>query len=387
MQVKIGKLNTMKKIILAVAVAVGSLLTNANAQNSTQDIAIGLQFGTIEYKGDLGNEFFSFSESVHPSIGLNLSKYVTPSFDLMGKVRHGMIDGPGFRNTLLDLNIMAKYKFNNGYILKEESMIAPYLFLGIGDALSIYTDVETGEKDAPLAEFNLPMGIGVKFNINEKWSASLETHYNYFVNDRADGVVLGKWDDQFLYNAIGFSYNFASGKDSDGDGVKDKEDACPNMKGSKATGGCPDTDGDGIADLDDKCPLMPGIQEEGGCPRNYTQSVEIMTKAREGLFFNTASATIKDESFPVLDAVVKVMQDNPNYKLNVDGHTDNTGNADSNMELSQKRAESARNYIIEKGISADRITAKGYGSNKPAGDNSTEEGRAKNRRVEFNIVF
>ena len=376
----------MKKIFLCATIALGGMLTNANAQNSTEDIAVGLQFGTIEYKGDFGNEFFSF-EGVHPSIGLNLSKYVTPSFDLMGKVRHGVLDRDVFTNALYDFNITAKYKFNNGYILKEESMFAPYVFLGIGDALSIYKDVATGEKEAPLAEFNLPMGIGFKFNLTEKWSVSLETHYNYFVSDRVDGMIAGKWDDQFLYNSVGFSYNFPSGKDSDGDGIKDKVDICPNVKGSKATGGCPDSDGDGIADSKDKCPLMPGIKEEGGCPRNYTQSVEIMTKAKEGLFFNTGSAVIKEESYTVLNAVVKVMQENPSYKLNIDGHTDNTGDAESNMSLSQKRADAARTYIIEKGIAADRLKATGYGITKPAADNSTAEGRAQNRRVEFNIKF
>ncbi|MFK8039011.1 MAG: OmpA family protein [Crocinitomicaceae bacterium] len=377
----------MKKIFLAATFLLGGTLTYSYAQNSSQDIAIGLQFGTIEYKGDLGNEFFKFSDGVHPSIGLNLSKYVTPSFDLMGKVRHGVLDRNSFSNKLYDFNILAKYKFNNGYLLKEESMFAPYVFLGIGDALSIFTDVETGEKEAPLAEFNLPMGLGFKFNITEKWSASLETHYNYFVSDRVDAVVKGKWDDQFLYNAIGFSYNFASGKDSDGDGVKDREDKCPNVKGSKSTGGCPDSDGDGIADLDDNCPLIPGIIEEGGCPRNYKQSVEIMTKAREGLFFNTASAVIKEESYKVLDAVIKVLNDNPSYKLNIDGHTDNTGNSDANKALSQKRAEAAKAYMTGKGIAIDRLKAQGYGDAKPAGDNSTEAGRAKNRRVEFNITL
>ncbi|MFK8045147.1 MAG: OmpA family protein [Crocinitomicaceae bacterium] len=375
----------MKKTFLFATIAMMALLIQANAQNSNEDIAIGLQFGTIEYKGDLGNEFFKFTDGVHPSVGLNVSKYVTPSFDLMGKIRGGQIDRNTFKNTLVDFNIMAKYKFNNGYILKEESLFAPYLFLGIGDALSIYTDVTTGVKDAPLAVFNLPMGFGFKFNVNEKLSASIETHYNYMVNDRADGQVEGKWDDQFLYNAIGVSYNLASGKDSDGDGVKDKEDSCPNIKGTKATGGCPDADGDGIADLDDKCPNIPGIQEEGGCPRNYTQSVVIMTKAREGLFFNTASAVIKDESFPVLDAVVKVLKENPSYKLNIEGHTDNTGNAESNLALSQKRADAAKAYLIDKGIAADRLTSKGFGVTKPAADNSTEAGRALNRRVEFII--
>ncbi len=378
--------DTMKKILLATGIILNSALITINAQSNKNDLAIGLQFGTIEYKGDYGSEFFTFN-GVHPSIGINLSKHVTPSFDLMGKLRHGVIDRNVFSNSLIDLNLALKYKFNNGYILKEDHFFAPYLFIGIGDALSIYTDKTTGIKEQPIAEFNLPMGAGLKFMITENWSVSLETQYNYAVSDRMDGVILGKWDDSFLYNSIGFSYAFPSGKDSDGDGVKDKDDKCPNIAGTIGTAGCPDSDGDGVTDLDDKCPLVPGVKEENGCPKNFKQSVEIMSKARKGLFFNTGSAVIKPESYKVLDAVVKVMVQNPYYKLEIDGHTDNTGDPELNKNLSQKRAEAARDYIINKGVSEDRLKATGYGDTLPAADNSTEEGRSKNRRVEFNIKF
>ncbi|MFD1552650.1 hypothetical protein DNU06_16545 [Putridiphycobacter roseus] len=376
----------MKKILLAAGIIFSTAFTTIKAQSVNNDLSIGLQFGTIEYKGDYGSEFFGFN-GVHPSIGINISKYVTPSFDLMGKLKHGMVDRNVFSNSLVDLNLAVKYKFNNGYILKEDHFFAPYLFLGIGDAVSVYTDKTTGVKEQPIAEFNLPMGVGFQFNITENWSASLETHYNYLVSDRMDGVILGKWDDSFLYNSIGFSYAFASGKDADGDGVKDKNDKCPNIAGTAGTGGCPDSDGDGVTDLDDKCPLVPGIVEENGCPKNFKQNVEIMSKARKGLFFNTGSAVIKEASFKALDGVVKVMAQNKNYKLEIDGHTDNTGDATFNKTLSQKRAEAARDYIIKKGIAAERLKATGYGDTVPAADNATEEGRSKNRRVEFNIKF
>ncbi len=377
----------MKKFFLVVPLLTVILLnSNLIAQTLKNDISVGLQFGTIEYRGDLGSEFFTL-DGVHPSIGFNISKYVTPSFDLMGKVRHGMLDRNVFSNSLIDLNLMLKYKFNNGYIFQEESLFSPYLFIGIGDAISIYTDKTTGIREQPLAEFNLPMGVGFKFNLTERMSVSLETHYNYVINDRLDGVLQGKWDDSFMYNAVGFSYNIPSGPDTDGDGVKDKDDKCPNIAGSKASGGCPDSDGDGVIDIEDKCPNVAGIKGEGGCPKYYTQNVEIMAKARQGLLFNTGSAVIKEESYKVLDNVVKVLKNNPNYKLNIDGHTDNTGDSEQNLSLSQKRADAAKNYIVSKGIDAKRIIATGYGDKKPTADNNTEEGRTKNRRVEFNIRF
>jgi len=356
------------------------------AQDLTNNLSVGIQFGTIEYRGDLGSEFFTF-DGVHPSIGLHISKYVTPSFDLMGKIKHGVIDHNTFSNSLVDLNLTLKYKFNNNYILNEKSLIAPYIFTGIGDAVSIYTDKTLGLKEQPLAEFNLPIGVGIQFNINPKFSCLIETHYNYVINDRVDGVLAGKWDDSFLYNTIGFNYHLSTSPDTDGDGVADEYDKCPKVPGSKLSNGCPDSDNDGVIDIEDKCPKYPGTKEDGGCPPNYFQHVEIMAKARKGLLFNTGSAIIKQESFAVLDNVVKVMIDNPNYKLDIEGHTDNTGSAQENMNLSSQRAEAAKNYITSKGIKQDRIRAIGYGEKKPIANNTTEEGRSKNRRVDFNIRF
>ncbi|HIP37022.1 MAG TPA: OmpA family protein [Crocinitomix sp.] len=382
----------MKKRLLNTALFSVLLASSVNAQNKVNNMSIGMQFGTIEYSGEYAKEIFSFAPGIHPSFGFNVSKYLTPSFDIRGNFRIGTIDGSdatgGFKTSMFDVNVLLDYKFNNGYILKEDAFFAPYVFLGIGDAVTWLTPNSTLIKEEPLAYFNIPMGLGFKFNLSPSMYLSLETHYNYAISDRLDGKVGltgtdNKWDDSFLYNSIGFGYNFSVGKDSDGDGVKDKDDKCPNVPGT--VNGCPDSDGDGFADLDDKCPDIAGPDQ--GCPKHYFEHVEIMKRAQKGLFFNTGSAVIKQESYPVLDNVYSLMEKNPNLKISIEGHTDNTGSAEGNKKLSQQRADAAKAYLVNKGIDASRISTTGYGQDKPIADNSTKEGRQKNRRVEFILKY
>jgi outer membrane protein OmpA-like peptidoglycan-associated protein len=103
--------------------------------------------------------------------------------------------------------------------------------------------------------------------------------------------------------------------------------------------------------------------------------------------FATGSADILPVSFGLLDDVAKVFVDHPNIQMvEIQGHTDSTGAAGLNRTLSQQRAESVMHYLVGKGVAAYRMTAKGFGPDKPIADNATEDGRDKNRRVEFNIV-
>lgn len=107
----------------------------------------------------------------------------------------------------------------------------------------------------------------------------------------------------------------------------------------------------------------------------------------EKVQFNYGSAQLAEESKSLLDEVAAVLEANPKItRVRVEGHTDSKGLASSNRKLSQKRAEAVRSYLIDKGISSERLEAKGYGAAKPVSDNASEDGRAANRRVEFHIV-
>ena len=180
--------------------------------------------------------------------------------------------------------------------------------------------------------------------------------------------------------------------DTDKDGVVDYLDQCPNTPAVARNHvdevGCTlDTDGDGVYDYEDLCPTIAGEKSTSGCPEVKREVKTILTKAMQGIQFENGKATIKPTSYKILDQVAKVFIDNPTYIIEIQGHTDNVGNYQYNVDLSEKRAQSVRDYLIKHGVSATRMTAHGYGPDKPIADNNTKQGRTLNRRVEFKITF
>ena len=231
--------------------------------------------------------------------------------------------------------------------------------------------------------------------------------------------------------------------DTDGDGVPDYQDKCPDQKGLAALQGCPDADGDGVADADDRCPNTPagvrvdatgcpldadgdkvpdyldkcpntpaGVQVDAtgcpldrdgdgvpdyqdrcpdragpaankGCPEMKAEDKKTLNEATKYINFDFNKATLKASSYPKLQQMVQIMNDYPDYSLSIAGHTDSKGADDYNLRLSYERAASARQYMLDKGIPADRIEARGYGETKPIADNATAAGQALNRRVDF----
>ena len=186
--------------------------------------------------------------------------------------------------------------------------------------------------------------------------------------------------------------------DNDNDGLEDEKDRCPNQAedkdGFKDDDGCPDNDndGDGIADKSDRCPNKPEtknfFQDDDGCPD------ETLAKLEEGritikdkIYFDTGKATIKPNSFALLRAVAGILQTHPKItRLSIEGHTDDRGGKKYNLELSQKRAESVRQFIISEGVGEERLVAVGHGKEKPASKARGAEAREINRRVEFLIL-
>ena len=178
--------------------------------------------------------------------------------------------------------------------------------------------------------------------------------------------------------------------DSDGDGIPDNIDKCNNTPtGVKVdVNGCPlDSDGDGISDYLDKCPNVPGIAANKGCPEVKVEVIKLFNQALQGIQFETGKDIIKISSFPILNKVVAVMKEYPTYGLEINGHTDNTGNDASNLILSQKRSDSVKEYLKLKGVEDSRLITKGHGEEFPIANNNTAAGRTKNRRVEFKIYF
>lgn len=180
--------------------------------------------------------------------------------------------------------------------------------------------------------------------------------------------------------------------DTDKDGVFDYCDHCPDTPAEArnhvdSVGCFLDTDGDGVYDYEDLCPTIAGVKANLGCPEVKREVRNLLNKAMSGIQFENGKATIKSSSYKILNDIAKIFIDNPTYIIEVQGHTDNVGKYDYNMDLSERRAQSVRTYLVNKGVPAQRLTAHGYGPDKPIADNKTKAGRAKNRRVEFNISF
>ncbi len=174
--------------------------------------------------------------------------------------------------------------------------------------------------------------------------------------------------------------------DSDGDTLVDIDDRCPDKAGPVPYKGCPDTDEDTIVDVDDRCPTIKGVPEHGGCPP--PPPIELVKKfsgAIKGITFEQDKDVIRKTSFPTLDEAIKVMQDYPQLRLLVEGHTSSEGTREHNLDLSERRAKAVRQYMMDKGIAGDRIDTKGFGPDVPVAKNTTAGGRAKNRRIEFKI--
>jgi outer membrane protein OmpA-like peptidoglycan-associated protein len=494
---------SMKRIFTLILLA--TLLSTVFSQNEDHKWSIGLMGGKTVYNGDYGNNFLEFTP-FYGLAALSFDRYLNPSFDLglhgeygdWGFADHGVSK---FRATKTDGSLMLRYKFYNGYIFKKDALIAPYLTIGAGIAGYSGTLTYTGGVD-----YIFPAGLGIKLNITKWLALQYQFLYYFTTGDKRDLKEADK-NDAFAANTLGLIFSFGAPKDTDKDGVADKDDKCPDTPpgvkvtpegcpvdgdgdgvpdyldkcpttyglavfqgcpdtdgdgvpdyldkcpntptGAKVTAdgcpvdtdgdgvpdffdkcpdtpkgisvtadgcpvdtdrdgipdyldkcpntppgvkvtvdGCPvDTDGDGIPDYLDKCPTIPGIKENNGCPEIKAETKKVFDMALRGINFETGKAIIKGTSFQILNDIVLIMQENPEYKLEINGHTDDVGNDAMNLKLSQDRADAVKKYLVDKGIDPSRMTAKGYGETMPVADNKTSDGRALNRRVEFKVVF
>jgi len=289
--------------------------------------------------------------------------------------------------------------------------------------VSFQTQYKHAFEDFGVKHFQHLAGISIKFGgtdtdgdgIYDKDDACPEVAgleaFNGCPDSDGDGIEDGK---DSCPNEAG-SKEMNGCPDSDGDGIADKDDACPNEAGLAALAGCPDGDGDGVADKDDSCPTEAGPAENNGCPWPDKDGDGVLDKddqcpdvagtvANAGcpevteevqkqlndyartILFDTGKSSIKAESTSVMVDIIQILNEYPNAKFTVEGHTDSVGGATTNQKLSESRANSVRDFLIDKGIGSDRLSAVGYGEDKPIATNNNRAGRAQNRRVEINLV-
>ncbi|MGF7037305.1 OmpA family protein [Mucilaginibacter lappiensis] len=284
------------------------------------------------------------------------------------------------------------------------------------------TNFKTDGK-ASINEIFIPLGLGLKFDIAPGVNLDLGYAVNFVQSDNFDGFNHGSTNDRFSYAHVGLEFALGGRKkpqmathnpvssmrkeylwenqqtktllQQQIDAEKAKNDQLrndlntTNANLAKLT---TDSDGDGVVDVNDKCPNTPaGTKVDGsGCPLAKPvvyvteEDKKVVKDAIKNLEFDLGKSTIRAHSLPSLDRVAQLLVDK-NFSLKLAGHTDNTGSKDLNMRLSKDRAESIKAYLVSKGANASRIEATGYGQNQPIATNKTAAGRQANRRVEFTL--
>jgi len=398
----------MKRIKISLAsLALIATVSSVQAQDENNKWSIGFGVNTVDIRTP--HDFGKFLKdwggpsdlNVLPAITkLSVARYIGAGFSAevdgsLNKIKKGF-NGVSQDESFWNANLQAKFALRRLFTT-ESGWFDPYLKLGGG-----YTSYksEYSEKDGGV---KLLAGGGINFWFTDHLGLNVQTGYNHgFQKDGTDyfqhsaGIVIkfgakdtdkdGIPDKDDACPDVAGPKEFNGCPDTDGDGIPDKDDACPDIAGLKEFDGCPDTDGDGIPDKDDACPEVAGLKEFNGCPDTDGDGVPGLNQYAKTILFDTGKASIKFESAEILNQIINVLKKFPNSRFRIEGHTDSTGNKQKNIELSQNRADAVKIYLIQGGIASDRLESKGYGPEKPIASNKNKKGRALNRRVEINLI-
>jgi outer membrane protein OmpA-like peptidoglycan-associated protein len=441
----------MKKLLASV-IALYSLLITAHSQTIAQvrQSAIGISFTLTDFitaerirstslTKVFNDKAWAKVSDMGPGLALSYYKGLLPKIDFAATMNGAFVEylfpdkpASGTTHFLMELDASAQFK-----LVTENYWVIPYADLGLGAHLY----------DSYYGAF-LPVGIGFRINffdeaginINSQYRipVSAETsNYHFFHNIGIYGIIGPKKeavkavpvvpavvpkdsdgdgiidDNDKCPNVPGSAkYDGCPVPDSDKDGINDEEDKCPTVPGVARYQGCPipDSDKDGINDEEDKCPTVPGVARYQGCPVPDTDGDGVndeedkcptekgspenfgCPKLEEYKFdarkvqFVTGSAKLTKAAMAELDKGAQILEEHPKINISIEGHTDNTGSAAGNQKLSEQRATAVKAYLAKKGVSEDRMSTAGYGQKKKIAENKTAKGTATNRRVEFKMV-
>jgi OOP family OmpA-OmpF porin len=375
---------------------------------------VEIRFSLSDFKND---NVFGNINNMHGGLGFGFTKGMSNHLDWQLNLNGCYTDSVTDKLSLsAEKNMLLQADFSlRARMFGEHKVVQPYLGAGLG--FSLYR-----------SKFGVyvPAGVGLQFSIfkeayvlvNSQYRFGLTNINNHFyysigvagtVGKRKPGVAAPKKevtppivivaardrDSDGIVDTVDLCPDeaglaiFNGCPDTDNDGIPNKNDNCPTVPGIAKYQGCPipDRDKDGVNDEEDKCIDVPGVKENAGCPIIRKEIRELVDSAAKHIFFRTGSAELLPASYASLDKVVKVLKENPDVKISIEGHTDNVGKPDANQQLSERRAQSVLQYFKTNGITENRLSAKGFGLDQPIADNNTAEGRAMNRRVELKLSY
>ena len=427
----------MKKIKVTLFALAAAFSVAVQAQDEDSPWQIGFGVNSVDIRtpdafGDLMKDWGGPSDiNILPAVSrLSVGRYIGAGFSAelsgsLNKIEKGfgyVKDGEKVDFSFWSADLALQYHFKSLWNKEKVKWFDPFLQVGGG-----YAAIDNEGKFRALG------GGGVNFWFTENIGINLQTAYHptfqsdskedYFQHAAGITIKFGKKDrdkdgvadkDDLCPDEPG-KPELKGCPDRDNDGVADKDDACPDEAGKPELKGCPDTDGDGVPDNVDQCKDVAGPKENNGCPWPDTDGDGVLDKDDEcvdvpgpasnngcpevtqevqkklndfarTILFDVNKATIKPQSATVLNQIVDVLNQYKNAKFSIEGYTDISGKRDKNQKLSEDRAYSVKAYLIEKGIDEGRLTAKGFGPDKPIASNKTKKGRELNRRVEINLV-
>ena len=371
-------------------------------------------------QGDYFDEYFNANDHYNIGYYVGATRNLTNNLSLSAKGTVNEISkwgdlGKADESVLVDnlkyygLDGMVNYSFGQG-------KLQPFIAVGGG-----YTWIEEGTyntfstvkgSDNLVGAGTANGSVGVKYWFNNKIGVNLQTTYKHSFkdylpkhfdhnlglvykigsekkeevsNDRDGDTVPNDFDlcpDTFGLVSLGGC------PDTDGDGVNDKDDLCPEVKGLIEFGGCPDTDGDGFPDNKDNCPKVKGT--DNGCPAKVIETVVATPVATSvvstrKVYFDYDSSKLNQNAKEILDNVATSITGSSAYDISIEGHADSRGSENYNYNLSVTRAQVVKSYLLSKNLANSSISISGKGKTQPAASNTTESGRALNRRAELTI--
>ncbi|OPY87971.1 MAG: Outer membrane porin F precursor [Smithella sp. PtaU1.Bin162] len=401
----------MKKIAtFFVVISVLLITATGYAQVRAGSFNISPTLGMYTFEG---NEDMDRPLAYGLRVGYNFTKYL----GIEGFVHYGQPEINSLRpKERLDFT---GYGVEGIFNILPDQKLVPFLAVGVGGVhySSAYEFTTENKHDKIAVDY----GYGLKYYFSDNFALRFDIRH----------IIPFDGTHNNMYYGLGLNFAFGGAKktkvaeaavkeevvaDADKDGVPDNLDKCPDTPAGVAVDkdGCPfDSDRDGVYDYVDKCPDTPvGVTvDKDGCPKQVARPVarpvvppvveeskvqaaqaapEIVEKGRATLkvLFATNKDVIQKSCFKEIDSLAAVMNKYPDLKVTIEGHTDDVGSAAYNKKLSQKRAEAVKKYLVnKKGIDAKRLTAKGFGEEKPIASNKTKEGRQKNRRVEAAVDY